>query len=240
MENEEVESPVTRGTIREVLFGKDDHARNQFAQHFGPGIENFVILMDKAYRGIAGMEARVPNELRSAWAYNFLFKAFNNLLTSFHLQISGMITPAGNLMRQYGECVGLALLCSRSDLPDFDNLMRLKENFPVHKVLNRLSSEKIRKTVGVGGQDWNQFHELIRFYDKLSHPTFIAADATVVFSTREGRVIGGAFDRAKLQFYEGEIRHAHAAAMRLVSTTELCVSNLSGRPSAIGERRNGA
>ena len=236
---EDVEPTVSRDEIRQILFADNDHVRNEFVEHFGPGINNFVILMDNAYRAIAGMETQFPNEFRSAWTYNFLFIAFNNLLTSFHLQISGMMTPSGNLMRQYGECVVLALLCSRSDLPDFDNLMRLKGKFPVHRVLNRLRSEKIRKIVGISDQDWNQFHKLIRFYDKLSHPTCIAAGATVVFESREGRVLGGAFDSAKLQFYEDELRQAHAAAMRLISTTELCVRNLSGSAAAIEEQRKG-
>ena len=235
---EDVEPTVSRDLIRQVLFGNNDDVRNEFVKRFGPGIDNFVIFMDKASRAIAGMETQVPNE-RAAWTYNFLFIAFNNLLTSFHLQISGMMTPSGNLMRQYGECVVLALLCSRSDLPDFDNLMRLKGNFPVHKALNRLKSPKTRKIVGIGDQDWNQFHELIRFYDKLSHPTFIAAGATVVFESREGRVLGGAFDSAKLQFYEDELRQAHAAARRLISTTELCLRNLNGGVSAIEEQRKG-
>ncbi len=232
---EDVEPTVSRDVIRQVLFDNHDDVRNEFVKRFGPGIDNFVIFMGKAYRAIAGMETQVPNELRSAWTYNFLFIAFDNLLTSFHLQISGMMTPSGNLMRQYGECVVLALLCSRSDLPDFDKLMRLKGKFSVHKVLNRLRREKIRKIVGISDQDWNQFHKLIRFYDSLSHPTFFAAGATMVFATREGRAIVGAFDSAKLQFYEGEIRHAHAAAMRLISTTELCLRNLNGGVSAIEE-----
>ena len=140
-------------------------------------------------------------------------------------------------MRQYGECVALALLCSRSDLPDFDKLMRLKGKFSVHKVLDRLESKKRRKIVGIGDEDWNQFHDLISFYDNLSHPTFIAAGATMVFANRESRVIGSAFDSAKLKFYEGELQHAHAAAMRLIFTTDLCVRNLNGGASATGEQR---
>ena len=87
---EDVEPTVSRDEIRQILFADNDHVRNEFVEHFGPGINNFVILMDNAYRAIAGMETQFPNELdRSAWTYNFLFIAFNNLLTSFHLQISG-------------------------------------------------------------------------------------------------------------------------------------------------------
>ena len=82
---EDVEPTVSRDEIRQILFANNDHVRNEFVEHFGPGINNFVILMDNAYRAIAGRETQVPNEFRSDWTYNFLFIAFNNLLTSFHL-----------------------------------------------------------------------------------------------------------------------------------------------------------
>ena len=59
---EDVEPTVSRDEIRQILFADNDHVRNEFVEHFGPGINNFVILMDNAYRAIAGMETQVPNE----------------------------------------------------------------------------------------------------------------------------------------------------------------------------------
>jgi hypothetical protein len=208
---------VTCEEIRTVLFSGNQRVRDDFNGHFSPGIDNFIILMAKAYARIGEIEAKVPHDDRSAWTWRFLLGAFNNLLTSFHLLISGFLVPAGNLMRHYGEASAMALLCSHRRINTFDVMMKNPDNFPYHKALDLVERKQNTKCLEIDPEGWRTFKEITEFYSNLSHASMFSLGATHVFA--EGGVqIGSEFDSAKLREYQKEIGLALSAAMRLYET----------------------
>src|SRR6266498_3833650 len=127
----------TLGTedIRAILLSSNEDTRKKFLQDYGPEIDKFVSEIARSYNRLEEMPSRVPHDKRSAWVDEFLFTAFNSLLTSFHLLISGFNIPSGNLMRHYGEATAMALLLSHRRINVFD-LLEKDFRFPVQKALN--------------------------------------------------------------------------------------------------------
>ena len=91
--------------ISEFILSGDKVTRNHFVQNFGAEIEQFIKAISLVYERINKLEGGVPQNMRSAWAWMFLYNAFNNLVTSFHFLISGFVVPSGNLIRQFAESI---------------------------------------------------------------------------------------------------------------------------------------
>jgi hypothetical protein len=211
--------------IRATLFSDNRDTRKKFLQHFGSEIDNFVSAISRSYTRLEEMPPRVPYDKRSAWVDEFLFAAFNSLVTSFHLLISGFNIPSGNLMRHYGEATAMALLLSHWQINAFD-LLEKDFRFPVHKALDIVKRNRNAELLGVSKQGWEKFIEITSFYDQYSHPSIFAAASTHIFSLPGSRQVGGEFDLEKKDSYQKEIRLAIGAAQRLYETIEVAERHL--------------
>lgn len=211
--------------VQVILFSGNEETRQKFLQHFGSEIDNFVSQIVRAYNRLEEMSFRVPYDKRSAWVDEYLFAAFNSLLTSFHLLVSGFNIPAGNLMRHYGEATAMALLLSHRQIDTFD-LLEKQLRFPVQKALSIVKRKRNAQLLGVSQQGWEKFIEITSFYDQYSHPSVFAAASTHVFSSPGSRQIGGEFDLEKTMAYQKEIRLAGSAAKRLFETIEVAEHHL--------------
>jgi len=216
---------LTADDVRIILFSGNEDTRNKFLQHFREEIDNFVSEIARSYNRLQEMPPRVRHEKRSAWVDEFLFAAFNGLLTSFHLLISGFNIPAGNLMRHYGEATAMALLLSHRQINTFD-ILEKEFRFPVQNALNMVKKKRNTQLLKVNQQGWERFIEITSFYDQYSHPSVFAAASTHVFSSPGSRQIGGEFDLEKKDAYQKEIRLAISAAKRLYETIEVTEHHL--------------
>jgi len=211
--------------VRVILLAGNEDTRQTFLQHFGSVIDDFVSEIVRSYNRLQDMPPRVPYDKRSAWVDEYLFAAFNSLLTSFHLLISGFNIPAGNLMRHHGEATAMALLLSHRQINTFD-LLEKHLRFPVHKALSIVKKKRNAQLLEVNEQGWEKFMEIISFYDQYSHPSVFAAASTHVFSSPGSRQVGGEFDLEKKDAYQKEIRLAISAATRLYETIEVAERHL--------------
>lgn len=229
---------LTLDQFREVILGSYEEVRTEFTVRFGPGIENFTLLTHKVYRQIQTMESRVPYEDRSAWTYQFLYVALNHLVSGFHLQISGFLVPSGNLMRQFGEALAMALLCSHRKINVFDRFIKEKEKFPAHKSLEMVRKGQNRKLLQIDRERWDELEAINRFYDHLSHPGLYGSSALEVFSHPSAKSLGGSFDARKVEFYDREIRLSLTAAMLLREVAQRCEDILNEGQAQTGDERN--
>jgi hypothetical protein len=211
--------------IRAILFSGNKDTRKEFLQHFGSEIDNFVSAISRSYIRLEEMPPRVPHDKRSAWVNEFLFAAFNSVLTSFHLLISGFNIPSGNLMRHYGEATAMALLLSHRQINAFD-LLEKDSRFPVHKALDIVKRKRNAELLGVSERGWKKFIEITSFYDQYSHPSLFAVASTHFFSLPGSRQVGGGFDLEKKDSYQKEIGLAVSAAQRLYEITEVAERHL--------------
>ncbi|MDB4951423.1 MAG: hypothetical protein JWM27_4072 [Gemmatimonadetes bacterium] len=201
--------------VQALLLSGNEPVREQFLASFGPGLHNFSMLMSRAFRQLQSIEERVPHEMRSAWTYQFLYVAFNNLFTAFHLLFSGLLVPAGNQMRQFAEALAMALLCSHRAIDVFVRLQRDMERFPTHDAIRLVNKARNRSLLGIDAEGWKQFDEITRFYDAFSHSSILAVASTHIFGTG-GRQLGGEFDPAKFATYQREVSLCLSGAMRLL------------------------
>jgi hypothetical protein len=235
--NDDLPSVLPLEEFRNVITGSYADVRADFQKHFEPGIENFVLLTYEAYKRIQTIEESAPNTERAAWTYQYLYAAMNFLVCGFHLQISGFLIPAGNQMRQFGESIAMALLCAHREVDTFARLMVEKEQYPVHRAIIAVKTRRNAKLLDLDTTGWDDFEKITKFYDDLSHPSIFAASSLQVFAVPGAKSLGGAFDEAKLEFYEKEMRYSHTAAMRLVETTEHCIRLLNLPPPADAKSR---
>jgi hypothetical protein len=219
-------STLTKDEVRAIIFSHNQDFRQQFVQHFHSEIDIFITNLTAAYGRLQEMPGRVPYNKRSAWVDQFLFAAFNSLLTSFHLLISGLSIPAGNLMRHYGEALAMALLLSHWQIDTFDVFDRDPSLFRVDAALERVGRKRTRKLLGVDANGWEEFSKIISFYSKYSHASALAGASMHIFSVPGARQIGGEFDSEKLEEYEKEIRLSISACRLLYDVIVLAEHHL--------------
>jgi len=202
-----------------VLYG-DKETKNHFIQNFGAEIEQFIRSIFQVYERIAKLDSTVPQTMRSAWARMFLYYAFNNLVTSFHFLVSGFIVPSGNLIRQYGESIAMALLCSHPLINIFDRFNSDPTKFPVHKALSIASQKQNARLLNLNRGGWQGFQEITKWYDYYSHASPISIAHLHPFDKPDQMVIGCEYDPVKVGFYKDEIRRRISACNRLFETVE--------------------
>lgn len=217
---------LTNDEIRAIILSTNEDVRNHFLQYFSVEVNNLVSTLRGVYDRMQEMPARVRHDRRSAWSDEFLFTAFNSLLTSFHLLISGFSVPSGNLMRHYGEAVAMALLLSHRQIDTFDLIDKDPQKFSVHKALDLVRRKRNARLLGINGPGWRKFEELTSFYDQYSHPSVFAVSSGHSFSSPGYRQIGGEFDTAKLDAYRKEINLRISAGQRLYETVEVVEKHL--------------
>lgn len=108
--------------LKDILLSANEEAREPFVERFGAQVAEFAERACAAYEGFVQLDNEVLESERSAWARAFLYSGFNSLVTSFHLLASGLMLPAGNLMRSFSESMAMGLLCSCREI----NLPRLR------------------------------------------------------------------------------------------------------------------
>lgn len=215
-----MENILIREQISKFIFSGDQKTRNHFIQHFGTEIELFTDAIVVAYQRIMKLESTVPHTIRSAWVWMFLFYAFNSLLTSFHLLISGFIVSSGNLIRQYGESIAMALLCSQSLIKVFDRFNSDQGQFPIHKALSMVRQKQNTRLLNLNRSGREGFEEITKRYDYYSHASSLSIAHLHPFDKPDQMVIGCEYDPVKVGVYKDEIRRRISACNRLFETVE--------------------
>jgi hypothetical protein len=129
---------LTRDELLHMLVNGEPDVRARFVQEFNDDIKTFADSIAHLSTQLRVFTREIPLNRRSAWVFQYLYVALNNLFNSFHLRISGYTTPAGNLMRQWGECVAMAHLLSHPKINTFGIYDKNPEQFPVHTALDHV------------------------------------------------------------------------------------------------------
>lgn len=212
MTTEEHESLSGRGAqdltledLRGVLLGDNADVRVQFLNHFGQLVNDFLSHAVRAYGRLRTFGRGVAADHRAAWSEAFLFSAFNSSLTSCHLLISGFPTPAGNLMRHYGESCAMALLCSHRAIDVLQRLDGDPAKFPVASAVQTVRKRRNAELLSVNTDAWSVFQSITRWYDTYSHATVFSLTTQAKLSDRGQIFVGGGFDEFKLDGYRREL-----------------------------------
>lgn len=230
----------TSAEVRELLLNDHASTRTQFVSHFGVELSALSEALTAAFVAYRDLDDQVRGELRVATVLGFVFTALNSVVTSSQLLLSGMLIPAGNLMRQYGEATAMALLCSNPKLDTFDRFDAARKTFPVHDAMHLAARKAALRELDINEDDWARFTEINKFYDRFSHPTQLAVASQFMFSRSGMIVLGGEFDSAKVDQYRIEFARRRSAAEVLTSTTRAILKALLVRrnPATLSNREH--
>jgi len=211
---------ITKEVVREVVLSGSQETRERFLKEYGDEVERFVEAFHGAYQRFKEVETRVENDQRSAWSQMFLYADLNSLVTSTHLLISGFISPSGNLMRQFGESVAMALLLSHRGINTYEVFSKAPKEFSVNKAVGYASKAENAKLLNLNKKGWASFREITAFYDKYSHASALTAASMVMLGTKGGLAFGSEFDEEKKPAYKVELSRRISACASLIGVIE--------------------
>jgi hypothetical protein len=215
---------LTQQDLAEVVFSTNEDTRNRFRETFGEEFEEFLDSIFQPYERLIEFEDKMEEDERPAWVHRFLFNAFNNLLISFHLLISGFVVPAGNLMRQHAESVAMALLCSHRKIETFQKFVTNPQKFRMDKSLKLVNNNA--SLLNVDAEGWQGFQDISKWYNNYSHASVTALANLQLFNTPSGLVVGSEFDPGKVDAYRKEIRLRIDACKSLFGTIKQAEQHL--------------
>lgn len=210
----------SKADVRGLILSNHDSVRAQFVAQFGQEIDLIAANLADVLNGYRELDNSVGKNRRVAMVTAFVYAAANSLLTSSQLLVSGMLIPSGHLMRQHAEAVAMALLCSSPKLDVFERMDKNPKTFPVHESLTMVSRKRSLQALAIDGKPWQEFVNISRFYDDLSHPSVLAVYSQFMFSNRGWLILGGEFDNGKLKEYGIEMKRRSSAAKVLASLAD--------------------
>jgi hypothetical protein len=217
--------------VRATVFDDNAEVRSLFEKHLGPEVKEALLRIASGYRAYRELEDRVVLDLRAAYVEAYAFTALNSLITSTHLLVSGMIVPSGNMMRQYGEAIAMALLCSEPKLKVYERLKAAPKKYPVHKCIYLLGNKKVQGTLGLNPKELAKFQRLSKFFGNYSHVSQLGLGSQFIFSKPGWLGLGGAFDLAKVEQYRHELSWRRTAGELLSAVAAFCAERLPQKPA---------
>ena len=214
---------LSRSDLENILFSDNSDVRSRFRENFADPIQKFLTESERTCGRLRGFTHAVSKDRRAAWTESFLFGAFNSLVTSCHLLISGFPIPAGNLMRHYGEAAAMALLCSHHDIHVVEQLNKDKK-FAVQKAVQNV--QKNAKRLKINRKAWKGFEDITKWYDHYSHASVFSLATLTIFSRPGTVILGSGFDDEKQKRYRNEIELRISSMARLYEFIEAVEQNV--------------
>lgn len=201
--------------IRELLFRGHGDVRDAFATAFPSEIDGCIAAIAETYSAYRAFERAAPKTQRTAQVQAFSYTALNSLISSLFLLISGMLIPAGHLMRQYAEATAMALLCSHPALITFARFEKEKTRYPVHDALIEVNKKRNRRVLDINAEGWKTFMEIASFYDQFSHASALVISAQMMLDRPGKLIMLGDYDADKSDVYHYEFPRRRSAAVAL-------------------------
>jgi hypothetical protein len=205
--------------LRRGLFGTNAKVRDQFDAHFEQKLQLFLDNSQTVCTSFRTFASSVSKDRRAAWCEFFMYGAFDFAFTSCHLLITGMMIPAGQLMRLYGESCAMALLCSHHAIDVLDRLESNPRGFPIDDAVRLVHRKRNTELLDVDRDGWQTFKQITEWYDRYSHATVFALQTQLMVSSPEIHVLVSEFDEEKLEIYRKEITLRVSAMNRLCDLT---------------------
>ncbi len=218
---------TTERSVRRFLASSHVGVRRRFDAHMGKELSELILQLAQVGTALEGYEKKVKADPRSLQVLEFLFVAHYCLVTSSHLLISGLLVPAGNQMRLFGESMATALLCSSPNLPDFETYRNDPRRYPVQKAPDKLLQRRVVQALGLHRPTFTAFRKMLRSYNKFSHPTIVAEAAVVRFDGPARLSLTATFDEVKIPAYRKELQRRRRASALLASATTGIAERLS-------------
>ena len=218
---------ATVADLRKHIFAGHSYVRHEIYRVLPERVESAIDKLGEAYTSFRRFDnAGFEGDDRKAHVQAFLYTAFNSVVTSTFLLLSGMLVASGNLMRQYGEACALALLCSDPRIDTFLHIKRAPARYPYHTALHRVNKKQNRDRLRLKPEFWTSFMTLAQFYDNYSHAGMMTVASTLMVGEPKLMAFLGEFDPGKVAIYEHELKARYGAANVLAHVTTILETRL--------------
>jgi len=191
-------------TIKKDLISIDWDLLHRFLKVFSSQIDFFANSFIRAVEAFLNLklDATVRTQrLSNVWLHNSL----SSLYISMKLLIHGYTLP-GNLMRQFGESIALALLCCTERLPYAKQVEEGKTTFAYQKAVNRLLKRNVIHVLRINSVVVETLQKIGKNYDEFSHASYMSAGWAYDFSDGNRPYFGAVFDPKKADLYKEELK----------------------------------
>ena len=205
--------------LRKTIFAGHGYVRHEMYRALPASIDGTISRLADAYAAYRRFEtAATPHNQRSALVQAFLYTAFNSIVSSSFLLLSGMLPPAGNQMRHFGEAFAMALLCSDPRIDAYIRVTKAPDQFPYHEALHLVNKKENRRKLGLRDDFWRAFMQVTKFFDNYSHGGLFTYMSTTMTSQPALLAFIGEFDPGRVDHYEKEwrVRESGARVLALV------------------------
>ena len=203
---------LTVEQIRRALISDNGDVRERFRREFPSEIEVLAHELHRTYGRLRQFTKSVSVDKRAAWVEMFLLAAFNSVLTSAHLLLSGFLIPAGNLMRQFGEACAIAMLASHRKIKMLERLESDSSKVWAGKSVREVEQAENQELLGIDPDGWARFAKITHWYNRYSHASALVLASLNLFDRPNTLVVGAAFDGGKIDAYRKELRLRSSAA----------------------------
>lgn len=192
----------TYQTIFKEIIQHSTEVHDCFLQEFGREITLFPEYMTKALLNWQNLDNEIMREhehelhksTKKAHVVLLAYSAIALHIMGLKVFLSGLIIPAGNLMRQVVELISLASLCSGKDINVLDRF--INDKYSSHKAPKDVV--RCSKKVGLTKDGTNALKTSQQYYNKYSHPTMLTLAEHFPFEKPgEGFYLGASFDEGK-------------------------------------------
>ena len=237
MEEDSTQQPESYGLSREVIDAELldclEGARTPFKEEFSGELVELTEAVWSAFQSLRDFTRSVSPDQRAVWVEVLLLYAFNSLLTSSHLLISGLLIPSGNLMRQYGEAAATALLTSHPLIDTLDVLEADPTKVNFRGSINKVKKTRYHELLDVTPEGWKKFSEITKWYDRYSHVSALGVSAQTMLEGSGAVVIGAEFDPSKRDGYQKELTLRISAASTLTEIAVACGIHVTKAQSSV-------
>ena len=188
---------LTVEQIRRALISDNGDVRERFRREFPSEIEVLAHELHRTYGRLRQFTKSVSVDKRAAWVEMFLLAAFNSVLTSAHLLLSGFLIPAGNLMRQFGEACAIAMLASHRKIKMLERLESDSSKVWAGKSVREVEQAENQELLGIDPDGWARFAKITHWYNRYSHASALVLASLNLFDRPNTLVVGAEFDGAK-------------------------------------------
>ena len=220
---EERQLSTVETQIAAVLLGAGDpEVQGSFVERYKSSLDDFIAEMTKAIKCWKRVDSRVQGSEEIAHVSSLVFGVINNHIVSMKLFLMGLPIAAGNMDRQVIEGMALALLVSRRDIGVRKKYMEGK--YSTHKALR--DAKRYASKLGIDPVAVQQFELGSKFRDQLSHPSFMTVAHSMFLNPTGRPMIGGFFDKGKLEIYDKEVKIHVSLASTMCNFIEGVEQNL--------------
>lgn len=210
-----------------MVLGHRTKASKDFSKLLDRSAQEFVEKVRTCQKNLRSLSGLWDGSEQRAWVLAYVHAALSAMCASFSNLAWGLLPASGNLVRQYFEFCGVALLIEHK-IWRYPSDAEAPREIPAHKAIERLARKDVVQKLDLNIEAVKSLLGLVKTYGKHSHASPFAVAAMMDFSKLDWPLVP-AFDPEKAEAYQTEAQRRIA----YLDTLDSIIRQLESRWAAI-------